>query len=483
MPNEAANEEQTFLIGLLRATYQNQELYPILQDNLTKLNNNLALILRKWVSDRFTKEPANAINIARVIVKLSTTIQSFEQGNPAINLEIAIAGYEVVLHIYNRETFPKESNIVQQALVTAYQQRQDTLSKTLGELQQQTVQTQTQIKIVTEQLQQELQQANLQFKDLNTIIRHFKQQEISSDSTSLITELHDLKQRQIRLEEFTNTANELPKIEKFNTAIFYDIENLTMGRNEPNLNFSLKQIQTDVEKVGMVNKIAIQCAYADWSDSRLRLLKNQIQELGIEAVQIFDYSHKRNAADMQLAIDVMELAQSRPTLEVFVIVSGDGAFAALAKKLHEYGKSVIGCAYEGQMNRVLKSVCDRFLPIPAPQAKTEDIQVTEVTEDNLLNDEIFVKTNKILQELQQNSQQASQLQKAGIPMSQIHQILKNNIPNFDEKQKKYNSKFTNFIKIIIEESNTSLDISNNKLIWREKLNQFLIAHQKNLSKV
>ncbi|RCJ15294.1 hypothetical protein A6S26_08210 [Nostoc sp. ATCC 43529] len=470
MPNEAANEEQTFLIGLLRATYQNQELYPILQENLSKLNDNLALLLRKWVSDRFTKEPANAINIARVIVKLSTTIQSFEQGNPAINLEIAIAGYEAVLHIYNRETFPKEFNIVQQALVAAYQQRQHTLSKTLGELQQQTVQTQTQIKIVTEQLQQELQQANLQFKDLNTTIRQFKQQAISSDSTSLITEFHDLKQCQIRLEEFSNGANELPKIEKFNTAIFYDIENLTMGRNEPNLNFSLKQIQTDVEKVGMVNKIAIQCAYADWSDSRLRLLKNQIQELGIEAVQIFDYSHKRNAADMQLAIDVMELAQSRPTLEVFVIVSGDGAFAALAKKLHEYGKSVIGCAYEGQMNRVLKSVCDRFIPIPAPQAKIEDIQVTEVTEDNLLNDEIFEKTQKILQKLQQNNEQASQLKKAGIPMSQIHQILTNSIPNFGEKRKKYSSTFTNFIKRVIAETDTNLDIDNNKLILRQKFN-------------
>lgn len=174
MPNEAANDEQTFLISLLRATYQNQELYPILQDNLSKLNNNLALMLRKWVSDRFAKEPGNAINIARVIVKLSTIIQDFKQGNLASNLEIAIAGYEAVLHIYNCETFPKESNIVQQALVTAYQQRQHTLSKTLGELQQQTFQTQTQIKIVTEQLQQELQQANLQFKDLNTIIRHFK---------------------------------------------------------------------------------------------------------------------------------------------------------------------------------------------------------------------------------------------------------------------------------------------------------------------
>ncbi|MHC5722074.1 MAG: NYN domain-containing protein, partial [Nostoc sp.] len=93
-----------------------------------------------------------------------------------------------------------------------------------------------------------------------------------------------------------------------------------------------------------------------WSDYRLRPLKNEIQELGIEAIQIFDYSHRRNAADMQLAIDIMELAQSRPTLKVFVIVSGDGAFAALAKKLHEYGKTVIGCAYEVQINRIFKSV-------------------------------------------------------------------------------------------------------------------------------
>jgi|GEM_PF-2092990 len=49
MPNEAANQEQTFLMDLLKATYQNQEVYPILQHNLSKLNENLALMLRKWV--------------------------------------------------------------------------------------------------------------------------------------------------------------------------------------------------------------------------------------------------------------------------------------------------------------------------------------------------------------------------------------------------------------------------------------------------
>ncbi|WP_292759133.1 NYN domain-containing protein [Nostoc sp. NOS(2021)] len=370
MPNQAVNQEQTFLIDLLRAAYQNQEIYPILQHNLSKLNDNLALMLRKWVSERFAQEPAKGINIARVVVKLSTIIQGFEQGNPASNLEIAIAGYETVLQVCTREAFPREWDIVQQALVTAYQQRQQIFSRNMAELREQTVQTQSQINTLTEKLQQELEQAKLQINDLTTVITQLEPKKVNSEFkteiTSLIAEFKDLKQRQICVEQFTTTANVSPKIEQFNTAIFYDIENLTMGRNNPNLNFSLKEIQTNLEKTTLVNKIAIQCAYADWSDSRLRLLKNEIQELGIEAIQIFDYSHKRNAADMQLAIDVMELAQSRPTLQVFVIVSGDGAFAALAKKLHEYGKTVIGCAYEGQINRILKSVCDRFIPIPAP---------------------------------------------------------------------------------------------------------------------
>ncbi|MDZ8035580.1 NYN domain-containing protein [Nostoc sp. DedSLP04] len=474
MPNEAANQEQDFLIDLLRATYQNQEVYPILQHNLSKLNDDLALKLRKWVSDRFAKEPAIAINLARVIIKLSTIIQEFEQGNIASNLEIAIAGYETVLQVCSREAFPKECDIVQQALVIAYQQRQYILSRTIGELREQTVQTQSQINTLTEQLQEELQQAKLQVNDLTTTITELKQETSSSESapeiTSLIAELKELKQRQIRVEQFTSTAHTSPNIGQFNTAIFYDIENLTMGRSNPNLNFSLKQIQTNLENTNLVNKIAIQCAYADWSDSRLRLLKNEIQELGIEAIQIFDYSHKRNAADMQLAIDVMELAQSRPTLQVFVIVSGDGAFAALAKKLHEYGKTVIGCAYEGQINRILKSVCDRFIPIPAPQVKIEDIPTNEVISESSLNDDdILVVTKKALEELKQNIEQLSQLKQGGIPISQIHKILREKIPAFDQKREKHVEKLTTFLKKIIEGTNICLSIENNKLILRETL--------------
>lgn len=473
MPNKAANQEQDFLIDLLRATYQNQEVYPILQQNLSKLNDNLAFILRKWVSDRFTKEPAIAINLARVIIKLSTIIQEFEQGNLASNLEIAIAGYETVLQVCSREAFPKEWDVVQQALVTAYQQRQLIVSRSIGELREQTIQTQTQINTLTEQLQEELQQAKLQVNDLKTTIIQLKQEEDKSESrieiTSLIAEFKELKQRQNLVEQIT-TAKISPKTEQFNTAIFYDIENLTMGRNNPNLNFSIKDIQTNLEKTTLVNKIAIQCAYADWSDFRLRPLKNEIQELGIEAIQIFDYSYKRNAADMQLAIDIMELAQSRPTLQVFVIVSGDGAFAALAKKLHEYGKTVIGCAYEGQINRILRSVCDCFIPIPAPQPTREDVPINEVTSESPLNDDILVVTNKVLQDLKKNYEQLNQLRQGGILLPKIHTILKDNIPNFDQEREKHGYKLLNiFLKTVIEGTDICLSGDNNKLILRERL--------------
>ncbi|MEH2351274.1 MAG: hypothetical protein V7K55_25365 [Nostoc sp.] len=158
------------------------------------------------------------------------------------------------------------------------------------------------------------------------------------------------------------------------------------------------------------------------------------------------------------------------------IISGDGAFAALAKKLHEYGKTVIGCAYEGQINRVLKSVCvsearrrHRFIPIPAPQAKIEDIPINEVKNQSSLNDDIFVETKKVLQGLKQNIEQLNQLKQVGIPISQIHKVLRDKIPDFDQKREQHGEKLTIFLNKVIEKTDIYLSIKNNKLFLREML--------------
>jgi len=158
---------------------------------------------------------------------------------------------------------------------------------------------------------------------------------------------------------------------RFNTAIFYDVENLTQGNNFSK-DFieilSLKSIYKQITDLAIVDHVALQRAYANWSDPRLSVLKNEINELGIDPIQIFGFSRHqiKNAADIQLAVDAMDITLTRPHISVYVVVSGDGGFSSLAKKLHEYGRQVVACAYGMAANEILKAVCDDFIELALP---------------------------------------------------------------------------------------------------------------------
>lgn len=158
------------------------------------------------------------------------------------------------------------------------------------------------------------------------------------------------------------------------TAILYDIENLLKGYNDPKSilkNLSLRGILDRIKQNEQVGPVLIQKAYANWSDSRLRAMHSDINSLGIDPILIsgFSYDPKKNAADIELVISAIDLAYLRPAIEVYVIVSGDGGFASLAKKLREFGKTVIGCAYENSTSQVFQSLCDEFIWIPDPDAE------------------------------------------------------------------------------------------------------------------
>ncbi|MBE9216005.1 NYN domain-containing protein [Plectonema cf. radiosum LEGE 06105] len=354
----------------LKATSQNQDIYPLFLEHLDKLNNSFSLELREFARQQFLTQPTKAVDLARIIVKFSKLMQNFEQGNPAVNLEIAIAGYESALTVITRETFPQGWTSIQQTLVNAYQQRQDILSTTITELRNNTVQTQNQIKDLTEQFKQEKQQ----YCDLKT--QFLKVMEFQEYSKSAI----DLQPIVTAIKEIKSS------VQQFNTVIFYDIENLTLGSSEPQFNFSLRDIIENIKRYNLVNQIAGQYAYADWSNFKLQKIKNDIQKLGIEPMQIFGFNHHKNAADIQLVIDAVELIHRKPSLEVFAIVSGDGGFSCLAKKLHEYGKVVIGCGYENQTNKVLAAVCDYFFRLPDPlQQKKISNPITTVEEPKRRN--------------------------------------------------------------------------------------------------
>uniref|UniRef100_B8HXD5 NYN domain-containing protein n=1 Tax=Cyanothece sp. (strain PCC 7425 / ATCC 29141) TaxID=395961 RepID=B8HXD5_CYAP4 len=155
------------------------------------------------------------------------------------------------------------------------------------------------------------------------------------------------------------------------SAIFYDIENLLRGYNfsqELLESLSLKEIANTIRKTGKIDQFAVQKAYANWSDPRLKTMRVEINELGIDPIQVFGFSRERtkNAADIQLVIDAINLANLRPSIDTFVIVSGDGGFASLAKYLHECGKKVICCAYKSSASKTFQSVCDGFVEIVEP---------------------------------------------------------------------------------------------------------------------
>jgi uncharacterized LabA/DUF88 family protein len=237
----------------------------------------------------------------------------------------------------------------------------------------------------------------------------------------------------------------------FNTVILYDIENLTQGNSNPQFNFSLEDITERIKRYNLVDKIAGKYAYADWSNNKLKTIKPNIQQLGIEPIQIFGFSNHKNAADIQLVIDAVELIHRKPWLEVFAIVSGDGGFSCLAKKLHEHGKVVIGCGYEKQTNDIFAAVCDYFIRLPASDQQYLDeinncIETTAKVEQgkNKKNNYKFV-----LDYFKINEPYRTSLKQNGIDFSTVHKVFKEQISGFDYKKQGF-SQFKKFLNLIIQ---------------------------------
>jgi hypothetical protein len=70
---------------------------------------------------------------------------------------------------------------------------------------------------------------------------------------------------------------------------------------------------------------------------------------------------RKNAADIKLAVDAVELSWQRDFITVFVIASGDSDFTPLVLKLRELNKRVIGVGVEGSTSDLLPGACDEFL--------------------------------------------------------------------------------------------------------------------------
>ena len=143
-------------------------------------------------------------------------------------------------------------------------------------------------------------------------------------------------------------------------ALFLDYENLAIGARD-GLGVAPFDFGPVADALAERGRVVSRRAYADWSyfgDDR-RLLARASVEL-IEIPQRLGGSRK-NAADIKMAVDAIELAYERGFITTFAIGTGDSDFTPLVHKLRELDKRVIGIGVQSSTSALLPPACDEFL--------------------------------------------------------------------------------------------------------------------------
>jgi uncharacterized protein (TIGR00288 family) len=140
-----------------------------------------------------------------------------------------------------------------------------------------------------------------------------------------------------------------------NAALLIDFDNVTMGIQK-DMQAELRNLMSsDIIK----GKVSVQRAYADWRRYPGYIVP--LTEASIDLIFAPAYgSAKKNATDIRLAIDAMELVFTRPEIGTFILLSGDSDFSSLVIKLKEYGKYVIGVGIRESSSDLLVQNCDEY---------------------------------------------------------------------------------------------------------------------------
>lgn len=163
-----------------------------------------------------------------------------------------------------------------------------------------------------------------------------------------------------------------------NVAVFIDAENLFKGYGKLDIpDVSMEDILNQIDKAASqeagANGIAVARAYADWNALGLEDYRRDVERSRVETVQVFSVGKaEKNAADIVLVVDCLRVAADLEHIEVFVLVSADGDFVPLVRRLHELDKYVVGATLSNHpVNSVLEKEVDQFVALkvtPIPPA-------------------------------------------------------------------------------------------------------------------
>lgn len=157
-------------------------------------------------------------------------------------------------------------------------------------------------------------------------------------------------------------SNKQPKL-----AVLIDADNTSAS--------AATEIMAEIAKYGVASAKRI---YGDWSSPHLKGWQNNLLKHALVPVQQFAYTKGKDATDMQLIIDAMDLLYSA-TFDGFCLLSSDSDFTPLAMRIRESGVTVYGFGMK-KTPEAFRQACDRFFYIENLQQQQDKIKTETASE-------------------------------------------------------------------------------------------------------
>jgi uncharacterized protein (TIGR00288 family) len=218
-----------------------------------------------------------------------------------------------------------------------------------------------------------------------------------------------------------------------NAALLIDFDNVTMGIRS-DLQIQLKRLLSSEIFKG---KISVQRAYADWRRYPQYIVPLSEASIDLIFAPAFG-SNKKNATDIRLAIDALELVFTRPEIGTYILLSGDSDFSSLVVKLKEYGKYMIGVGIRESSSDLLIQNCDEYYSYNELTGLLKEGQVEHRRRDPW----------ELVVEALTHMQQHGDVMRS----DRLKQVMQDLDPSFDEK----NAGFSKYSKFLQEASRRGL---------------------------
>jgi uncharacterized LabA/DUF88 family protein len=146
--------------------------------------------------------------------------------------------------------------------------------------------------------------------------------------------------------------------ERLNIAVFIDFDNIEIGvKTTLNEHFDVGIVLDAIKERG---EVVTKIAYADWT--RAGEYSRHLTQHAIRLVQRnLTPGGDKNGADINLALDALEMVFTHQHINAYVIVGGDSDFLSLVEKLKQYDKKVFVCGGRAFTSMILQRNCHEFI--------------------------------------------------------------------------------------------------------------------------